>query len=1622
MKGRFWLQALQAAAAGIAVALLLAPDSRAHAQGSAPYYWRYDAPGRLNLLRLGDLDRDDIGELVIAAGEVNLTLLGADGRPLWSQPIQFSSSIVALELLDVDGSGDSQLEIAVASQDELALVSLSGAVRWRQPLDQPPAALAAYRPEPEGAAQPVVAVANGTVARYDAGGERIWQFSPAEPPPEQASLRLAASDLDRDGRDELIYSHPTANGFSRLQVFGNQGQLLWAQQDPGRVSGLKVVEFDAEGPREIAVATSLNRVYLYTHDGLRRWPYRSPNRPVTALAFAQLERGPALIVGTSVGSLIAYDPLGRRYWSSAYTAAPDRPILSVSPAGAAGGAEEPMALALVLGPAAEAGETADVLLLDDNGIRLEPAFPLADLAGLTQLADLNRDGNSELVLANFASLELLDPGIGVRQFSQNWEYRLAAGPQAVLIADIDLDGEPEGLFGADDGKLHALEGDGSKAWEADLGGVVSQLALAAAGEDNLPEIVAVHNDIATGDAGVENIEGWIEVLRPDARPVWDASLPTSISSILVGDINRSQPPELIVGTADGQLLAYSLDGDLFWQAAVNGSVTHLYLVDESRGTEVVVGTGSNTVDRFNNKGTGFFRLAEFLDNLLSLDVVARTEAVAPMLVAAVEDGAIRAFDSRGAELWEARLDAEPTSMLVNNATILVGTDEQELIRLDLDGNILWQRAGLGRITSLHWGDLDGDVRPDIAVGNRDGEVHLLTAEGDSVWHVLNLGSPVFYATAFPGSSQQAPELLTVTESGFVQLFRSQANRPPLLVNPTTEVSQGRYNITVNVIDVERDEVTVSLELFDPAAEGWSSAGDKVGANGNDLLFWAVNPPAGSGPVAYRFRYDDGAHQGQVMPAAGPVAIAGGQLFEALPVLGTLLVLGLVLVSWAVLRQNRVPNAPVRNLLRRLKLRPELALVYLEESYADHSGSPDFLLSLANQARKEERSALANMADGLFLLQARPDSAVPILVGAVQQGSQRNPAWLAAGAWLANFETAQALLTAPSLTELSLLRPGVEQLLQDETAAESSRVAFAPLLPVMQSLRDSERVDLADDRLVYLNEAASLLRQTVEAAAEPRSLAETLLKAISQRWQGLVKAEIEELHGRAQLEARLLTRNLAPGPDAVVALELKNVGRAPAEKIEVALADDSAYGSPGPMHTIAYLPPGRARQLQFTIEPGREERFRVVFNIAYDDRSASGRRLAYADMVHQLAPVRTYAPINNPYSPGMPLRRNSTTFVGREELFHFIGHTTGEALDRRVLILVGQRRTGKTSALLQLDQHLPAGLIPVYIDCQSLGVVPGMPAFFHDLAWIIADALAAHDLSLEVPGLDDWINDPAGRFQRDFLPAARRLMPAQSALLLIFDEFEAFENLVNDGILPRTLFTFLRHLMQHGRGLSFIFAGTRRLEEMSSDYWSVLFNIALYRQIGFLDEVSARRLIQGPVAPHILYDDLAIDKILRVTAGHPYFIQLVCYTLINRANATQNGYITISDVNATLEEMLRLGEVHFAYLWQQSSYSEKSLLAAAARLAERDVPFRPAELVQYLAQFSIYLEPAEVTYALNRLVEREILREKAEEGATHYELRIGLVGLWVAQNKSLIRLYEARGTGEAPGWTRASVSG
>ncbi len=1631
----------------------------AQTQPKIPSYWQYAASGRLLHVVPADMDADGVDEFLIADENGRVDLIGASGRQQWSYTA--AGPIMTISPINVDGPDHPQLEVVIGVSDQMILLSADGEEIWQTNIgpnitsspsipggaqetagnwldENPliPAAIIPFDRNADGLNEILVLLQTGYLLLYDTQGNLLWQLADYATNPSEVEPKIHLFDFDQDGQNEILLSVFNPRRFGQLVLVDDE-EVRWEIPLSGRITDLEDIRFSDGSSPLIAASTSLGQVHVYDYLRRQHW-FRTLNRPATKLASFPLPEGSALAVGTSVGTVVAFDQDGHRLWESKLAENADREILALSASTTTPSANQPL-LAATLQADDRSTNAADVVLLSGSG-QVYSKISEVGSQGLTRFVDSNRDLNNELMIAHFATLELLGLGVGNNENVREWEYSLDAAPSAALVIDLDGDAEEELVIGTRDGRVHSLNSDRTIRWLHDVGGAISNLAVLPADQNRESSIVVVRHD----EPNAAGATTWIELRESKGERIWEQQLDSTVSSLIVANIDQSIEQEIIAGTEDGRVIVFTADGEILWDILVEdlaGGIQELLVLgaeSDSKHEIIAGGTAKLVGIDLTDELQPVRDLAIFEYPILDIFAISSSEnpELDVRLLVTTGDGAVHGLNVRGIEMahlpWPQTTLGVPAGTIIANNTprgfqpvqqsLLMSTDLGRLIRLDVENNIPsipWQIENQSNITALHWRDQDKDGQPDLAVvGNDMGQVwvysQLQSTSPQTTFSPLELNSSIFALETFQRDTNQPPGLLAVTENGLVQLFREQENLPPLLTEPAAKVEQGQYTIGVIINDVEGDEVAVQLEVFDPQTGQWIQDELQIVDNGSGTLFWPLAaPPDSPEGLHYRFVYNDGSYQGRLVPPPGPPSIVPSPWASAAPALILSMTAVGLIFTIIFIRQAQTPNAQARRFYRRLRQQPARSLILLEKKYLHTNGSPDFLLHLANRARHDEDRWIANLADGLFLLPDRPQAGLSIMNRTLDEIAY-DQEWEELERWQMTYGTTQALLDAPSVAELSLLRPQLLQLLEMLESREVWSPVLNVLRPVISNLYDSERVELAEDRLVYLNEAAARLMQTKEWLPDySPSIENTVVAAIIRRWSGIVTAEIEDLRGRAQLSVVLKTKRLIPSDQTIVALDILNSGRSAAENIIAILGDDPAYSVQSSPQEIPFLPPGRTVEVRFGIEPHVIDRFRISLSLTYDDRSNQNITLAFGDMVHLLPPVREFNPVDNPYTPGTPLRPGSLLFFGREDLFEFIAENAGYRAFRNVLILVGQRRTGKTSALLRLEDHLPAHLMPVYIDCQSLGVIPGMPALLEELAWYIADALALRDITVTVPELEQWQKDPTHLFQRRFLPQVKELLPPDTTLLLVFDEFEAFENLVADGILPPTFFTYLRHLMQHGEQLNFIFVGTRRLEEMTSDYWSVLFNIALYRKIDFLTVDAATHLITEPVAPNLIYDDLAIDKILRVTAGHPYFLQLVCYTLVKRANKQQTGYVTISDVNAAVDEMLSLGEVHFAYIWQRSSATERALLTAVAHLMDRNAPFYPEDLILYLQPYAVELDPQSVTTALNHLVERDILREVTEEVTTLYELKLGLVGLWIAKNKSLSKLFAGNGSSESP---------
>ncbi len=691
----------------------------------------------------------------------------------------------------------------------------------------------------------------------------------------------------------------------------------------------------------------------------------------------------------------------------------------------------------------------------------------------------------------------------------------------------------------------------------------------------------------------------------------------------------------------------------------------------------------------------------------------------------------------------------------------------------------------------------------------------------------------------------------------------------------------------------------------------------------------------------------------------------------------------------VLRFRRPLWQPVDHgyhLFQSLKKNPTEALPLLYDLLDQPEQAVEVLPHLALYAQADGHPQVARLAVGYRELLRGADTLRPgltFITEALKPPLDESWRWGAEVSHL--YRTLEEAARANSIARITALRPAFVGQFSAPLALE---YPLQIMSAVVDDLRKYQHVSGVLDKVAYLVTALEHLRNSAEDKL--RLPERVVFASLVKNWTTLINNALREVQGQAQPEVTLKTRHLPTTGPVDLVIRVQNIGQGPAERLRVALIPHPTYRAMLEEQEIPLLSAGEMVEQTWPLEPLTADGFRVEFALRYDDRTGQDHWAAFADQVLPLHVAEEFSLMPNPYSPGAPLRPDSTLFFGREDVFAFIEGYLAGAAQQKILILIGERRTGKTSILKRLPQRLSADYVSVYVDGQSLGIDAGLPHFFRDLAWEIGDALNG---AASLPPLEDFQAGPKETFERRFLPGVYRVLAGRQ-LLLLFDEFEELEIRVHQGKLPPLIFPYLRHLMQHKERLAFIFAGTHRLEEMTTDYWSVLFNIAFYHRIGALDDTAARALIAEPVRPyHVVYDDLALDKILRVTAGHPYFLQLLCFALVNYRNQARKNYITLPDVNHVLEEVVQLGQAHFSYTWDQAAPLERAILIALAHQPEGWATH--SDLARLLADQGPTPDLPTVLETLEGLTQRELLTEQGGR----YRLKMPLIGLWLRRFKT-----------------------
>ena len=441
-----------------------------------------------------------------------------------------------------------------------------------------------------------------------------------------------------------------------------------------------------------------------------------------------------------------------------------------------------------------------------------------------------------------------------------------------------------------------------------------------------------------------------------------------------------------------------------------------------------------------------------------------------------------------------------------------------------------------------------------------------------------------------------------------------------------------------------------------------------------------------------------------------------------------------------------PSGRAERKAQELLQTPNALLVQLYEMAQRAGGEPEIGVLMPHLPRALQalgEPQYADLAESYYYLLSSPQSPELLTVG-IRQLEQFQQDDLVGGAEAQQVYTlCRTALVVPSIASITRLQPAIEA--QPESEHFSGLVdGLKGLLPAAEALHAFERVDSTQDSLAYLASAVERLNNLDRVVRNELGSADRpIMHRIIENWLAVVTGSMSELQTRAQLGFRLLTRHTSQGDIVSLVLNVQNNGRGAALNIKVALEATPDYALLDDRAVIDQLATSEETQVELRVRPDLNEgtsQFRARFVITYDDPRGPDRVEHFADVVQLLVDEGEFQFVPNPYVVGTPLQPGSPLFYGREDLFAFIEENL-MAAHHNTLVLIGQRRTGKSSFLKQLQLRLGEQYLPIYLDGQSIALDPGLPSFFYTLATEITFGLEDRGFSLPLP--------TTGRFRHQF---------------------------------------------------------------------------------------------------------------------------------------------------------------------------------------------------------------------------------------------------------------------------------
>ena len=564
----------------------------------------------------------------------------------------------------------------------------------------------------------------------------------------------------------------------------------------------------------------------------------------------------------------------------------------------------------------------------------------------------------------------------------------------------------------------------------------------------------------------------------------------------------------------------------------------------------------------------------------------------------------------------------------------------------------------------------------------------------------------------------------------------------------------------------------------------------------------------------------------------------------------------------------------------------------------------------------------------------------------------------------------------------------------------------------------ESIPRGTGRLAVLGVALSRLHEALSVLDGATGPTVGRLHVFTRTMIELSEREVHAMQESIKLDVSLEPAEVTVGTVSEVGLRLVNSSVVPLRSLHVSTRPPLGTGQ------LPYLADGETHRIPLTVHP-RDATQPLPIVVSWrarrlDGTAVDGEVEVALRVLSTREVVRSGDLGASPYIVGTPVDRHEM-FFGRTDIMDRIRRQLGASTHANVILLEGNRRTGKTSILRQLgNADVLPGWIPVYCSLQdaegddSRGGITTRNVFkllARTTGWSLSDA----GVETWLPGLPQ--RETERPYKLAFLSALNQAFSGDRAfetfelylsaavdaasprrVLFMLDEFDKLQEGIDAGITSPQVPENIRHLLQHQPGVSAIITGSRRLKRLREDYWSALFGLGYRIGISALSRDDARRLVTEPVEGRLAYLPQARDRLVDLCACHPFLVQSLCNRVFEQAAAAGASTVTVDAVRQAATEMVQDNE-HFRTLWDYTGTARRGLLLALCdRLQDGPDEVNLDLLKEELRKREVPVRRVrDLDDDLTELRELELLDFDESFRSGTYRLAVPLMAKWLRMN-------------------------